>query len=180
VLREGGSIANADTDDLLRGVVTKSFDRMTAVAQSMFRDVVSFMPGASWWSNSEALALDIWRSWHGDGVQLAWQELQRRSLVTVSEAVFNVQDVIKALGRGIIKEDRGVYYGSRVWVRHSGQVVQFVGQVCVRGRKRVCKEGERRLCCSVARQEGCGCARAYAKSRWGLAALPLQGAGVEE
>lgn len=154
LLREGDSIPNRNTDDLLRGVVTKSFAEMKGVAPSMFLDVVAVMHGADTRWCGEALALDIWRSWYGAGVNVAWQELQRRSLVTVSEAVFHVHDVIKALGRGIIKEDRDVYYGSRVWVQHDGQLVQFVGQVCVRGRNRVCKDVERRLCCSVARQEG--------------------------
>jgi hypothetical protein len=131
--------ANVDTDQKLKGVVTKSFDKLTPVAQSIFLDVVCVMHGTRWCN--VALALDIWCSWHRDGVHLAWRELLQHSLITVDASVFHVHDVIKALGRGIIQQGRHDYYGSRMWVRHDGQVVEF--QVC--GREMQGVRVERRL-----------------------------------
>jgi hypothetical protein len=138
VIKEGAQLPNAATEDRLKGVLGYSFQSLTETARQIFLDIVSVLHG-----RSSRAAQQVWDTWWGEGAgETALAELQRRALVRVEDDLLRAHDVIRACGRGIIREPLSGragrsypnYYGSRAWVQEDGQLVHFE-QVCGLGER---------------------------------------------
>lgn len=126
-LSSGSEMPDANTDNLLRGILSTSFNTLSHLAQNIFLDTVSVLHG-----KRRITALWVWEAWwKGQGsAELALEELQHRALVSIdSKQRLVVHDVIKALGRGIIRDPGSRFYGSRAWVEN-GQLVKFCEVCC--------------------------------------------------
>jgi hypothetical protein len=118
-LKAGTALPDADTEGKLRGVLTASFDSLSLAAQNMFLDAASVLHGFD-----KSAALRLWGGWW-DGLTAAFQELARRHLVSVDDkGGLLVHDVIKSAGRGILRDPRSRFHGSRLWVLDDGQLLE--------------------------------------------------------
>jgi hypothetical protein len=101
-------------EDSLKGLLVHSLDaldRLDTAYSSMFLDAASVLRG---WPTSDAMS--VWQAWHGNSALLIFQQLQDRSLLEVDEkGCLFMHDVLVALGRSRLKEDKAVC-GSRLWV----------------------------------------------------------------
>lgn len=116
-LVRGAPLADGDADSMLRGGLRK----LNTAAQNMFLDTVSVLHG-----RDSRRALLVWQAWWPGQGGAELKELQRRALINIDdEQRLVVHDVIRSLGRGIIRDPSRPYFGTRAWVE-DGQLVKFV------------------------------------------------------
>lgn len=133
-LKEGSQLAVQSSDDRLKGVLQASFDSLIEPQQNMFLDIVSVLG-----SNYSKQALEIWGAlWPDEAdVEGHLEQLQRHALVSIATEedwayfpprevqVLLIHDVVRSLGRGILRMSGGPFYGSRVWVQEDGTLPGF-------------------------------------------------------
>ena len=99
---------------------------------SQFLDAVSVL-----YRGDVLQAKALWGAWHDKAqAEMAFEELERRSLVSVDGARrLQTHDVVRSLGVGILRDPASGtrYYGSRLWSCGGSEFLDWSKVRCPRG-----------------------------------------------